>query len=376
MTQERRKNNMRKRHQKGSLRKEGGGWVAQWWEGGRRRKKRLGSTNKADAELDLLAILAPINSNEGLTLPSIPLGEFVFGTYLPFYRRKWKRSTARSNEERIRFHVLSPYTKRALSSFTREEFQAFLDRKGKEGYSYSVVHHLRWDLKQIFDMAVAEGYVTRNPASLLFPPRDCPRPSARIMTVKEVQRMLAALDTREQLIAALAIIAGLRPGEIFGLTWERLTAGYVDVRQRVYRGEVDSPKSFHSVRRAALSDGLLTMIGAWRELSPDTGPGAWVFSSETLVTPLSRDNCWHRNFLPRLRPVGLAWANFLVMRRTHSCLMKELDVDPKVRAEQMGHTVDVNENVYTKTSVAKRRQAVNQLESMLRVVLADPGLIQ
>jgi integrase len=40
--------------------------------------------------------------------------------------------------------------------------------------------------------------------------------------------------------------------------------------------------------------------------------------------------------------------NFQVMRRTHSCLLKELDIDPQVRAEQMGHTVDVNENVYTR----------------------------
>ena len=45
-----------------------------------------------------------------------------------------------------------------------------------------------------------------------------------------------------------------------------------------------------------------------------------------------------------------------------------LDIDPKVRADQMGHTVDVNENVYTRTSVARRREAVNRLESMLRVV--------
>ena len=40
-----------------------------------------------------------------------------------------------------------------------------------------------------------------------------------------------------------------------------------------------------------------------------------------------------------------------------SCLLKELDVDPQVRAEQMGHTVDVNENVYTKTSLERRREA-------------------
>ena len=48
--------------------------------------------------------------------------------------------------------------------------------------------------------------------------------------------------------------------------------------------------------------------------------------------------------------------------------MKELDVDPQVRAEQMGHTVDVNENVYTRTSLERRREAVNKLESALKVM--------
>ena len=59
--------------------------------------------------------------------------------------------------------------------------------------------------------------------------------------------------------------------------------------------------------------------------------------------------------------------NFQVMRKTHSCLLKEFDVDPQVRAEQMGHTVDVNENVYTRTSLQRRREAVNKLEVALTV---------
>jgi len=82
-------------------------------------------------------------------------------------------------------------------------------------------------------------------------------------------------------------------------------------------------------------------------VSIDKGSDAWVFPSEKLTTPLAKDNCWRRSFLPKLKPAGLAWANFQVMRRTHSSLLKELDVDPQIRAEQMGHTVDVNENVYT-----------------------------
>ena len=49
------------------------------------------------------------------------------------------------------------------------------------------------------------------------------------------------------------------------------------------------------------------------------------------------------------------------MRRSHSSLLKELDVDPQVRAEQMGHTIDVNENVYTITSLRRCWDAVNTL---------------
>ncbi len=50
------------------------------------------------------------------------------------------------------------------------------------------------------------------------------------------------------------------------------------------------------------------------------------------------------------------------MRRTHSSLLKELDVDLHVRAEQMAHTVDVNEDVSTFTSLKRRKDAVNVLE--------------
>jgi hypothetical protein len=34
----------------------------------------------------------------------------------------------------------------------------------------------------------------------------------------------------------------------------------------------------------------------------------------------------------------------------------------------MGHTVDVNENVYTKASFGRRREAVNELEKMIDVM--------
>ncbi len=55
--------------------------------------------------------------------------------------------------------------------------------------------------------------------------------------------------------------------------------------------------------------------------------------------------------------------NFQVMRRTHSSPMNGLGVDGKLVADQLGQTLDVNQNVYTQSPLALRQEAVNKLES-------------
>ena len=92
-------------------------------------------------------------------------------------------------------------------------------------------------------MAIAEGRVERNPALLLFTPKEAKRPVRQVMNVKEVQTMFAVLDQRERLIAKLAVPAGMRPGEIFALTWGRMTTTHADIRQRIHRRKVDTPKN-------------------------------------------------------------------------------------------------------------------------------------
>ena len=136
----------------------------------------------------------------------------------------------------------------------------------------------------------------------------------------------------------------------------RLEADYADIRQRVYRGDIDSPKSNRSARHAALSDGLLSSIDEASRVARHKRRCVGVRLRKA-YDAFGKGQLLEAELPPKLKPIGLAWANFQVMRRTHSSLLKELDVDPQVRAEQMGHTVDVNENVYTITSLKRRREA-------------------
>ena len=240
---------MRKRHQKGSLTKVNGRWVAQWRQDGQRRKRRLGLIavmTKAEAMKQLEELLAPVNRGSGSPSSAELLGRFVDFVFLPFYRRKWKRSTAITCESRTRTHVITEFGPRPLGSFDRVELQDWLESKAEEGLSHSTIDHLRWDLSQIFKMAVAEDCIGRSPATLLFTPRAARTPPQRRMNLQEVNLCFEVLSQREQLIAMLALTAGMRPGEILALQWKHIRSDHIEVVQRVYHQEIDTPKTKHS----------------------------------------------------------------------------------------------------------------------------------
>jgi len=364
---------MRRRYQKGSLqlRKQGGVWVwlGMWREGGCRRTKTLGQKSqmtRAEARAELDAILAPLNARQEPQTGKTPFGVFVQDVFYPFCRRKWKRSTRMTTEDRINHHIVSEFEDSPLRSLGRVALQDFLDRKAAAGLSFSVVNHLRWDLRHVLKIAVAEGFIERNPAEFLFTPENATRAERRVAAPEEIAGAFATVDLRERLILKLAGIAGMRPGEIFGLKWANLKPPYVEIRQRVYRGDVDSPKSPKSIRKAALGESLVSEIAQWQALSVNTAPGAWVFPSENGSTPLRKDNVWRRYIGPRLQLAGLGWVNFQVLRRSCSSLMNDHGIDGKVVADQLGHTLDVNQNVYTRVAFDRQADAVNKLDSLFR----------
>ncbi|MDQ2944946.1 MAG: hypothetical protein M3Y27_03235, partial [Acidobacteriota bacterium] len=58
-----------------------------------------------------------------------------------------------------------------------------------------------------------------------------------------------------------------------------------------------------------------------------------------------------------------SWATFQVMRRTHSSLSRKAGIDPKLVADQLGHGLGVNLDVYTKSDLEQRMEAVTKLEA-------------
>src|ERR1051326_461676 len=228
----------------------------------------------------------------------------------------------------------------------------------KFGLSFSTVDHLRWDLKQLFDMAIAEGIVRNHPAAILFTPRQCARPEHPTLNLKEVKQIFDALNLRERLIVKLAVLAGMRPGEIFGLKRGRIAASSAEIEQRVYRGTVDTPKTQKSKRFAALSSGLRHDLEEWLNRDPGWKAGGGALPIQKRDSSPGKGQRAVPAYPACSEDDRIRMVDFHVFRRTHASLMRELGVDPKVVADQQGHTLDVNLNVYTVTPLERRIEAV------------------
>jgi integrase len=340
----------RKRYQRGSLQRVRQGcryvWVVKYYDGkGRRRQTTLGQAarmTKTEAEAKRVHHMATINGDAAVEMSRrdpLTLGEFIVGTYLPFKRRRWKLSTAITTEDRIKRHIIKEIGDKPIKSLDRDAFQELLDRKSGQLVA-SVIDHLRFDLRSILELAVEDGLINRNPARSLFTARQARRITGRTMTRLEVLQGLSKLELRERLIWKLAVFGGLRPGEIFALQRKHVQPNAVKIEQRVYSGKLDSPKSRASSRTAAIPASLSSELHTWLSILPPA-PDAWIFPSETGLTPARPENIWRRWIGPRLEKIGLGGVNFQVLRRTHASLGHAAGIDPKVRADQMGNGIGV-----------------------------------
>jgi hypothetical protein len=68
---------------------------------------------------------------------------------------------------------------------------------------------------------------------------------------------------------------------------------------------------------------------------------------------------------PRLQTMHLEWATFQVMRRTHATRSRQVGIDPKLVAYQLGRGVGVHLGVYTIAALDQRQRAVEALEGSL-----------
>src|SRR4051812_11349524 len=153
---------------------------------------------------------------EGLE-PVVPNRRWTVGEMLSWWLAEY-RSGRRHEASRFKNHFEgSDLAHLPVASLAAAGIETFLQSKAKAGLSAASVNKLRADLRTAWNRARKAGKVQGpNPAADV-EKRKVPKRAPAFVEADEVPRLLAQLSPTDRRIVAVALYAGLRKGELFGL---------------------------------------------------------------------------------------------------------------------------------------------------------------
>jgi integrase len=104
---------------------------------------------------------------------------------------------------------------------------------------------------------------------------------AMILSPKQAFEVLVHLDEPERTLTLLASATGLRISECLGLQWQDVDfeQSQIHVRRTWTCGQVGAPKSRASQAPVPLHSLLAGFMATWKDATPYSQPGDWVFAS-------------------------------------------------------------------------------------------------
>jgi integrase len=146
-------------------------------------------------------------------------------------------TTADSYRNAVYKHLIPGVGAHRLDRIQPEHFEKLYQKMIAAGHKPANAHQVHRTARTAFNEALRRGHITQNAVSLAKPPR-IEHQEIVPYEVEEVQRILtAAANRRNAARWAIALVLGLRQGEVLGLKWSDidLEAGTLRVRENRLR---------------------------------------------------------------------------------------------------------------------------------------------
>ena len=316
---------------------------------GTKRKAVYAKTRKEVAE-KLTAAMS--DAAKGITAGGGPktVGAFLTSWLEDSVRGSVRKSTYDRNESLCRVHLIPALGRKKLKTLGAADVAGFYRSRLDSGCSAASVHKMHETLHKALKQAVRWGYMTKNPADDVDPPK-VHTEEVTPLTRGEARRLLQTVrGDRLEALYVTALHTGLRQGELLALRWDDvdLEGRTLQVRRTLTRdrGKLDvGPTKTAKGRRTvkltrdaaeALRDHLTRQLEEIGVLGDSYEPGGLVFAT-TKGTPINPTNLRKRSLAPLLVRAGLPHQTFHQLRHTAATILLLKNVNPKIVSEMLGH---------------------------------------
>jgi integrase len=330
------------------------------------RKEILGT--KSDFPTKKLAMrelelrIAPINSINYRALRTATFAEFA-AIWKDNALTQHKPSTQLAVRSQLKKWLVPYFGSCAMREVGGQTVQMFIQRCSLAPKS---CRNLVLTLRMMWRSAKAWGYVSHDPFEGLVLPKIA-RQARFFFTLDEIQRIISAASGPLKSFYWLAAETGMRAGELCGLRIDDmdLEGCVINVKQTVWRGKIQTPKTANSIRQFAISPKLALhlreYLATWRPNELNL-----VFATKN-GTPWDQNLVVKRKLHPLLESLGVRSCGLHAFRHTNGSLMDRLNTPMKIRWERFGHAPGsaLTLDVYTHAVEEDDRRVAEQLGEML-----------
>ncbi|ABG04874.1 phage integrase [Rubrobacter xylanophilus DSM 9941] len=366
-------------------RRKNGGWMGQYvvyTAEGRKRKTVYGKT-RAEVAKKLNKALS--DREDGLFFDA---GNLKVGEYMD----RWLRDSVEGNvgprtlanyKLQVRRHIKPVLGEIQLKTLTPAHVQGLYRQKLDAGLAPSSVRYIHAVLHRALTQALRWGLVPRNVSEAVDLPKLVSE-EVDALTPEEARKFLdAARGDRFEALYVVAVMTGMRRGELLGLRWSDIDLGQnapatLRVGRQLQRMRDGSGLKFVAPkggkgRTIRLPSRAVEALKAHRARQAEerlkAGPlyrdEGLVFASE-VGTPLEPSNIDRRSFKPLLKKAGLPDIRFHDLRHTCATVLLSQGVNPKFVQELLGHAdIKLTLGTYSHFLPSMGDQTANAMESAL-----------
>ncbi len=311
---------------------------------------------------------------------SVTFEWFVLNRYFPLRKGDWRPETAKEKMAQIRLDLIDRFGDHPLDSFDKFMMQTHLNGLA-ERYSQDRVKQARSYLKSIFDEAIEQEYLVKDPTRKLRIPRNLRPKDKQVLSWEQLWLILANAGRRDRLLLMLDMTEALRPSELFALRWRSFDdQNTLTLTETVYRRTLRPfGKTPGSLTKVHLPDGLADELFRWkmeckqascknpscrkdehRKASPD----AFIFPNADGGF-MDTSNYRSRVLKPLADSLGIPKLNFQVMRRTMATQAQKMGSVKDIQAHLRHSRPDTTANEYMQELPESVQEMVGSVYAML-----------
>jgi integrase len=295
---------------------------------------------------------------------------FVRNRYLPLRQGDWRPETAKEKTAQIEIDLIGKFGSEPIESIDKFALQTHLnDLAGR--YSQDRVKQARSYLKSIFDEAIEQEFLVKDPTRKLKSPKNLRPKDKQILTWDQLRAVLAKASRRDRILLMLDMTDALRPSELFAIRWRTFDdENTLDLIETVYRGEIrpygKTPKSLGKMH---LPDDLAAELRLWKlecqkVSAKSVLPDAFMFPNADGGF-MDATNYRNRVLQPLADSLGIPKLNFQVIRRTIATRAQGLGSVKDIQSHLRHSRADTTANEYMQELPESVQQMVGTVYAML-----------